>query len=149
MADIPFNISLGKVAYYCGLPAANDALILVPLETSGIVADATMRDYDTLAAILAGSTNEQTTMGRKTITASVTAVVDDVNNRVDEDFPDQTYTSASGAAISAMLVCYDPDTTGGSDSDIIPLSKHDFVATPSGTNIIVEVAALGFYRDQG
>jgi hypothetical protein len=148
MADIPFNISLGKVAYYASLPATNDALILVPLETSGLVSDATMRDYDTLAAILAGATNEQTTMGRKTIT-SVTVTVDDTNDRVESDFADQTYTAASGNAISAFLVCYDPDTTTGTDSTVIPLSKHDFVATPNGVDdIIVQVATLGFYRDQ-
>jgi hypothetical protein len=146
MADIPFNISLGKVAYYCTLPAASDSLILVPLETSGLVSDATMRDYDTLSAILAGATNEQTTMGRKTLT-TVTSTVDDTNDRVDEDFDDVTYTLASGNAISAFVVCYVP-TSGAADSAIIPLSKHDFVTTPSGVDIIVQVANLGFYRDQ-
>lgn len=146
MADIPFNISLGRVGYYATLPAASDSLILVPLETTGLVSDATMRDYDTLAAVLAGATNEQTTMGRKTLTG-VTASVDDANDRVDEDFDDVTYTAASGNAISAFLVCYVP-TSGAADSAIIPLSKHDFVVTPSGVDIIVQVATLGFYRDQ-
>lgn len=148
MADIPFNISLGKVAYYCGLPAANDALILVPLESSGLVSDDVMRDYDTLAAILAGASNEQTTMGRKTLTG-VSVVVDDSNDRVDENFTDPTYVAPSGNAIGAFVVCYDPDTTGGTDADLIPLSKHDFSATPNGVDdIVVDVANGGFYRDQ-
>lgn len=148
MGDIPFNISLGKVAYYCGLPAANDALILVPLETSGLVSDTIMRDYDTLSAILAGASNEQTTMGRKTL-SGVTAVVDDTNDRVDEDFTDPTWTTPGGNPISALIVCYDPDTTGGTDADLVPLSKHDFVKTPNGVDdIVANVATLGFYRDQ-
>lgn len=146
MANFVFNIAKGKVGYYATLPAANDALILVPIETTGIVSDATMIDYDDLAALLAGASNEQTTMGRKTVTASVTSTVDDTNDRLDADFPDQTWTAATGNAISAVIVCYDPDTTGGTDADIIPLTKHDFVATPDGSDIVAQVAAAGFYR---
>ena len=67
MADIVFNIAKGKVGYYASLPAASDALIVVPIEATGIVADATMADYDTLSDLLAGASNEQTTMGRKTV----------------------------------------------------------------------------------
>lgn len=145
MADIVFNIAKGKVAYLAGLPAASDALIIVPLETSGIVADATMIDYDDLAAVLAGATNEQSTMGRKTA-ASVTVTVDDTNDRVDVDMADVTWTAATGNAISALLVCYDGDTGTGTDSAIIPLVKLDCVMTPDGSDFTAVVAAAGFYR---
>lgn len=145
MADIVFNIAKGKAGYYATLPAANDALIAVPIETTGIVADATMRDYDDLATLLAGASNEQSTMGRKTL-ASVTSTVDDANDRLDADFADVTWTAATGNAISAVIICYDPDTTGGTDSSIIPLTKHDFVVTPDGSDIVLQVAAAGFYR---
>lgn len=145
MADIVFNIAKGKVAYLAGLPAASDALIIVPLETSGIVADATMIDYDDLAAVLAGATNEQSTMGRKT-GASVTVTVDDTNDRVDVDMADVTWTAATGNAISALLVCYDGDTGAGTDANIIPLVKLDCVMTPDGSDFTAVVAAAGFYR---
>lgn len=145
MADIVFNIAKGKVAYLAGLPAASDALIIVPLETSGIVADATMIDYDDLAAVLAGATNEQSTMGRKTA-ASVTVTVDDTNDRVDVDMADVTWTAATGNAISALLVCYDGDTGTGTDSAIIPLVKLDCVMTPDGSDFTAVVATAGFYR---
>jgi hypothetical protein len=130
MANIVFNIALGEVKNYCELgEGANDALIVVPIETTGIESDATLRDYDTLSALLAAANNEQTTLGRKTIT-SATVTVDDTNNRLDIDIADQTWTASAGNAISALLVCYDPDTTGGDDTTVVPLTKHDFVATP-------------------
>lgn len=144
MADTVFNIAKGRVNSYVALAGTgNAALILVPIETTGIESDATLQDYDDLATLLAASNNEQTTMGRKTIT-SATVTPDDTNNRNDADFADQTYTGATGNPISAFLVCYDPDTTTGTDGSIIPLTKHDFVATPDGTNIVVGVAT--FFR---
>ncbi len=147
MADVAFNISKGKAAYYAGLPAANDALIAVPIETSGIVSDATMIDYDDLATLLAGASNEQTSnMTRKTL-ASVTVTTDDTNNWNIIDCADITWTAATGNAISALVVCYDPDTTGGSDSDLIPIAKLDCVVTPAGGDITYVVASGGFYKD--
>lgn len=145
MADFVFNIALGRAAYYGTLPAASDALIIVPIETSGIEADGTLRDYDDLATLLAAANNEQSTMGRKTV-SSVTVTVDDTNNRVDLDIADQTWTAATGNAISAILVCYDPDTGAGTDSSIIPLTKHDATVTPDGSDITLSIAASGFYR---
>lgn len=146
MADQVFNISKGRIAYYCTLPAANDALIVVPIETTGLEADDTLNNYDDLAALLAAANNEQSTMGRKTVTASVTVTVDDTNNRVDIDMPDLTWTAATGNAISKLLICYDPDTTGGTDSSIIPLSHHDFVITPDGSDVLAQINASGFAR---
>lgn len=145
MADFVFNISKGKLAYYAGLPAAADALIMVPVESSGLETDSTLKDYDDLSTLLAGSTNEQTTAGRKTI-SSVTVTVDDTNDRVDMDFADQTWTGLTGNAIGAVLVCYDNDTGAGTDSNIVPMTKHDFAITPDGSDVTLVVAAAGFAR---
>ncbi len=145
MADIVFNVSKGRLAYYASLPATNDALKLVPIETSGIVSDATMRDYTTLDAILAGASNEQTTIGRKTL-ASVSVTVDQSNDRVDLDAADVTYTAATGNAISAVVVVYDPDTTSPVDANMIPLVKLDCVATPDGSDLLIQFNAAGFAR---
>ncbi|MEU2075435.1 hypothetical protein [Streptomyces sp. NPDC013489] len=143
MGNIVFTQALGRVASLAALPAANDALIAVPLEATGLVSDATMRDYDDLASILAGATNEQATMGRKTL-ASVTVTVDDTLDRVAVDCADVTWTAASGNAVGAIVICYDPDTTGGTDSDLVPLTKHDVALTPDGNNFVLSVA--DFYR---
>jgi hypothetical protein len=145
MSDFTFNVALGKVAYYAGLPATNDALVLVPLETTGLESDALLKDYDTLSALLAGASNEQTTMGRKTL-ASVTVTVDDTNDRVDVDCADVTWTAATGNAVSAVVVCYDPDTTTGTDADLIPLTKHDWSFTPAGADQTLQVPTTGFFR---
>ncbi len=140
MANITFNIALGRVASLAALTGgANDALIMVPLESSGLVADSTMRDYDTLSDLLAGASNEQTTAGRKTL-ASVTVTVNDTDNRVDIDAADVTWTAPTGNAIGALVICYDPDTTGGTDADLIPLTKHDVTWTPDGNNFTLTVA---------
>lgn len=142
MANIVFNIAKGAVAAYYdrvkGNDPANSAIILVPIETSGLEADSTLIDVDTLAALIAGTTNEQTTMGRKTLTDAELAAIpapDDGNDRNDRSLPTVTWSAASGNAISKIAVCYDPDTTGGTDADIIPLTMFDFAQTPSGSDI--------------
>lgn len=143
MANLVFNISLGRVATLAALPAANDALIAVPIETTGLVTDSVIRDYDDLAALLAGASNEQTTMGRKTLTG-VTVTVDDTNDRVAADAADIVWTGATGNPVSAIVICYDPDTTTGTDADLIPLTKHDWVITPDSSDVTATVA--DFYR---
>lgn len=142
MANIVFNIAKGRVKELYNRVKSNDpansALIIVPIETSGLESDATLIDKDDLAAVLSGATNEQSTMGRKTLTDSDLAALsapDDTNDRNECDLPTVTWTAASGNAISKLLVCYDSDTTGGADSAIIPLTMFDFAQTPSGADI--------------
>ena len=142
MANIVFNIAKGRVVELYNRVKSNDptnsALILVPIETSGLESDATLIDVDTLTALLAGTTNEQTTMGRKTLTDADLAALpapDDTNDRYEVSLPTVTWTAASGNAISQIAVCYDGDTTGGTDANIIPLTMFDFVQSPSGADI--------------
>lgn len=146
MADVVANIALGRVVHYCTLPAAADALIVIPLETAGLVADATLKDYDDVAAMLAGATNEQTTIGRKNISASVTVTIDDVSEWVDVDIPDQTWTGAAGNPVSKLCVAYDADTGAGTDANVVPLTYHDFVVTPDGSDLTAQIAVAGFFR---
>jgi len=145
MANLVFNIAKGKVAHLASLPATNDALIAVVIEASGVVSDATMRDYDDLATLLAGASNEQTTMGRKTL-ASVTVTVNDTDDRVEVDAADITWTAASGNAVACVVICYDPDTTGGTDGDLVPLVKLDMAVTPGGGDVVLAFGAGGFYQ---
>jgi hypothetical protein len=55
MANIVFNIAKGRIVEFYnrvkGDDPANSALILVPIETSGLEADATLIDKDDLAAV--------------------------------------------------------------------------------------------------
>ncbi|MGW4076056.1 hypothetical protein ACWELB_21505 [Streptomyces asiaticus] len=139
MANITLNVALGRVAYYASLPATNDGLVLIALESSGLETDAVLRDKDTFADIVAGTTNEQTTVGRKPL-SGVTVTVDDTNDRVAIDAADVTWTAPTGNAVGAVVICYDPDTTSGTDADLIPLTKHDLAWTPDGNNFSLTIA---------
>ena len=142
MANIVFNIAKGRVVELYNRVENNDpanaALILVPHQTTGLESDATLIDKDDLAAVLSGTTDEQTTMGRKVLTDSDLVALpapDDTNDRYDISLPTVTWTAASGNAISKIAVCYDSDTTSGTDANIIPLTMFDFAQTPSGADI--------------
>lgn len=142
MANIVFNIAKGRVVELYNRVKSNDpansALILIPIETTGLEADATLIDVDTVTALLAGTTNEQSTMGRKTLTDADLAALpapDDANDRYDIALPTVTWTAASGNAISKMVVAYDADTTGGTDADLVPMTMFDAVATPDGNDL--------------
>lgn len=155
MADGVFNIAKGKVNEYHdrvdGNDPANSALVVVLL--SAAEADGTLEDYDTLAAVLAGANTEATftNYARKVLTdTDITAsVVDDTNNRREADIPDQTWSSAGGASnntLVKMLICYDNDTTAGTDTNIIPLCHYDFSATTNGGDLTAQINAAGYFR---
>jgi hypothetical protein len=141
MANFVFNTALGRTGYLAGLPAASDALVAIPLAAAGLEADSVLRDKNTLADIVSGTTNEQTDLGRQTLT-SVTATVDDTNDRLAVDCADITWPDTTGAAIAAIVICYDPDTTTGTDADLVPLFKFDVPMTPDGTDFTAVVNDL-------
>jgi hypothetical protein len=143
MANFVFNIAKGRVVEYYNRVENNDpstsALIVMPIETSGLETQANLEDSDNFTEVIDGTTNEQTTMGRKTLTDVELAALpapDDVNNRYSLDLPDVTWTAATGNAISALVIGYDDNTGTGTDANIIPLTYHDFIVTPSGTDIV-------------
>lgn len=154
MASFTFNISLGEVkARYAAVKGnnpANSALVLVAIN-AGAATDATMRDYDTLAALLGDADVAEVTnsgYARKVLTDADLAAVpapDDTNNRIELSLPAQTWSSiGAGTGWTDLVVCYDPDTTTGTDADLIPLTLSDFVKTPDGGDI--PMAAGVFYR---
>lgn len=157
MANEIFNIAKGRfVELYNRVDTndpANSALIILLLATTGLEADSVIRDFDTISALVAGTTNEatNTNYARKVLTdASISAFApDDANDRTDVDIPDQTWTGLANdgtGAISKFIVAYDNDTTGGDDTNIVPISHHDFAITPDGSDVTAQIAAAGFAR---
>jgi len=155
MADFVFNIAKGRVTEFHNRVDTNDpansVLVVVALDTTGLESDATLRDKDTLADLVSGTTNEATngSYARVIITDAGLALPapDDANDRYDLTLANIDIGSpAAGNAWSKLVICYDPDSTGGADSAIIPLTCHDFVVTPDGSNIIAVVPAAGYYR---
>jgi hypothetical protein len=153
MANFVFNIAKGRVVEYYNRAESNDpansALILVPLSASGTEAQG--QDLDDLAAVEADANFAERTTGgwvRKTLESVQLAALpapDDVNNRYGVQVPAVTWTTpAAGNNTTGLLVCYDPDTTGGADSAIIPLTHHDFVVTTDGNDVVLNVG--DFFR---
>lgn len=153
MADLVFNIAKGRVAELYNRVDTNDpvnsVLVVVPVDV-GAVTDATLRDFSTLAAVLAGGVTERTTGGwsRKVLDDTVLAAfaADNTNDRVDVDIPDQTWTAVSAGAVTDLIVCYDNDSTSGTDASLVPLTLHDFAVTPDGSDVTAVIAASGFFR---
>lgn len=153
MADFVFNIAKGRVAQLAknvddGNPA-NSRLVMIVFNSAAT--DAVLRDLDTVAAIEADANTAEvgnTNYARKVLgAADVTITVDDTNDRVDIDITDQTWTAvAAGTAWTDVCIAYDADNTAGTDSDLIPLTWHDFSVTPDGSDITAVINAAGFYR---
>jgi hypothetical protein len=151
VANFSFNVALGReVEFYSrvdGNDPANSAFTLVVLANAGLESDDLLRDYDTLAALLAGASSEVTNTGygaRKEITDAQLAayVVDDTLDQITLQFPSQTYTTIGvGDLWRKLLICYDSDTTGGTDANIIPVKAFDMLidgaaVIPNGNNIL-------------
>ena len=111
-------------------------------------------DYDDLSTLLAAAGNTEanfTNYARKILTdTEVTVPVpDDTNNWQASDIADQVWSNAGGTTdntLTKLLICYDPDTTTGTDSDLIPLTYHDFAITTNGATLTGEINANGFHR---
>jgi hypothetical protein len=160
MANIVFNVAKGAVAELArrvdGNDPTNSAFIQVLLTT--VEADATLRDYDTLSAILTaggGTANVEATFtnyARNVLDQDDIAAptVDDTNDRVDVDVPDWVIATAGNGtnnSLVKLLICYDSDTTGGTDANIIPLTAHDISVTTNGQQLTVApVTAQVFFR---
>lgn len=152
MPGFQFNVTLGREVELFNRVKLNDpansAFIMLAIAVTGLEADATLREYDTVAAILAASNNEVTngSYARKTLTdADLTAyTVDDTNNLILLTLPVQTFaTVASGDSWGKIIVAFDPDTTAGTDTTLVPVSAHDATyqnayIVPNGTNIVVD-----------
>ena len=141
MADFVFNIAKGAVAEKIR-DDDNDVLVLL---VTVMEADSAAKDHDNVDAFLAAAgTTEKSDGGyaRKTaITGVIT--VDDTNDRVDVDIPDQTWSSLTATAITDLIVAYEE---AAADTTRIPLTAHDFAVTPDGSDVTAQFNASGFYR---
>jgi hypothetical protein len=155
MADLIFNISKGRVAELVNRVNLNDpanSVVLVAVWNAGAMTDATVRDYTTHAAVEADANAAEVTntgYARKSLsdTGGMTVTTDQTNDRVDVDMPDQTWTAvAAGSAWTDLSTSYDNDSTAGTDANLVPMTWHDFVVTPDGSDIVAQVATAGFFR---
>lgn len=149
MANHVFNIAKGAFVEKIRDNSSNILVLLLKQAQ----ADATLNDKATLAELLDGVNNLEcnaTNYVRKTgITGTIT--VDNANDRVDVDIPDQTWTSLGGATnntiVKLVIAFEEPGAT--SDAQRIPLTHHDFNVTTDGSDVTAVIAATGFARAQG
>jgi len=156
VANFVFNTSKGRAAEFYNRVDTNDPaaaeLVVMLLASTGIETDAVLRDKDTFADVVSGTTNEATNTGyaKKVLTDVELAAFapDDGADVVNLDIPDQTWVAVANdgtGAIGDLDIGYDP-VGSQTMADIIPMTQHDFVVTPDGSDITAQIAAAGFFQ---
>lgn len=150
MASITANVAKGRaVEFYDRVNAndpANSALIMGVLVEGGDSL-ATLQDYDTIAAVLAGPSTEAAVAGyaRKTLTDTNLSnwSPSDTLDRVLLTLPQQTFNPDTGETWDILFVAYDSDTTAGTDANLIPITFHEMrisgtaIPTITGSPVVV------------
>jgi len=155
MTDTTFNIAKGRVVGWYERVKNNDpanaAFVIVLLKASE--ADVTLKDYDDLAAVLGAAGNTEadfTNYARKTLTDADIAALPSPNDTSDAyelTWPDLSYTAAGGAlnnTMTKLLLCYDSDTTAGTDASIIPVGAFDYTAVTDGSDLTIQFPAAAY-----
>lgn len=144
MANGVFNISKGRAVEKIADAATNVGVMLLKANES----ESTLIDRTDLADLIAQAGNTEadfTNYARKTgLTGTIT--VDNTNDLVDVDFPDQTWTSAGGASNNTLTKAVVYYEEAAADASRIPMTHHDFAATTDGTDLNLQVSANGFLR---
>lgn len=150
MSSIVSNVAKGRVVELVSRVKLQDpldsVLIVVPLEEDGIEPDEILRDRDTLAALLSGTTREQLVMGRRTITdAALTKTLkpDHAFSRFEAALPPVRWNQAAGNPIAKMAICYSPNIASN-DAEVVPMVMLDVSIAPDGKNGIELVGGVFF-----
>lgn len=153
MGNFSFNQAKGRTVEFHNRVNDNDpvnsALILLVLAETGLESDDVLKDYDTVAAILAGTSNEVTNTGYARITLIDTALsaptVDDAADTVTLTFATQTTASiTAGDSWRKLIIAYDSDTTAGTDANLVPMYGYDLLinsaaVVPVGAAIVISL----------
>lgn len=143
-----FNIALGKAAYYADelLTGAAD-LVAVALTDGTTIVDDTLREFDTLAAVLAVYDESAAVSYARVDLTTVVVTPDDTNNRQDADADDIDWGDIeAGEVWEKVLICFVPDNGTPVDANTIPLTYHAVNITTNGGNVTTQVA--NFFRAQ-
>lgn len=153
MAALSFNVSLGREAEFYNRVLYQDPVdcgfVLVVLANAGIESDITLKQYDTLADILANN-DEVTNTDYERIYLLYYDLdpytVDDATGSLTLPFPTVTFPSVDAGDLWRKLVIgYDENafaTSSPVDSEIIPVTMHDLfingvAVSPNGNDIII------------
>jgi hypothetical protein len=163
MSDFCFNVAKGRGAQWVdeirqtsqfSNAGYNTAQLQVSLWRRGAAVDDTLNNYDDVAALEGDANAAELVVGtnanyaRKTLsTTTPTVTIDDTNNWVDVDFPDQTWVAlgAGGTAITDLLVHFKA-ASGTTDANSRPWTFHAFSVTADGSDVTAVLPVGGFFR---
>lgn len=133
--DFVFNIARGTIRSRIAAGQTFQALLL---RTTNLEADATLRDYDTVTALLAGTSDECSagSYARVALTG-LGASVTDASDIAEADSADIAWGALTGGQTVAKVVIY-------STTDDVPLTAHSYDETCDGTALTSTVA--NFWR---
>ena len=147
-----FNVSLGREVELYERVRTNDpanAVLVMAVLAAPTELQQVMRTYDTLAALLAANP-EVTNAGYSRVILDDTDLaaytVDDTLHQIELALPVQTFGSpnvAAGDIWDFIVIAYDPDSTGGTDADIVPIAGYELringvAVVPNGSPIAVD-----------
>jgi hypothetical protein len=160
MANYQYNVSYGRErTFYDNVnnsTPANAGFLWVALVVNRpTITDDTLRDFDTLSALLADANVAEATntnYARKIVTDAdlAASAVDDTNNRMDLDIPNPLWDPgpAAGDDWTDLSLFYCPDVTAIVDADCIPFTNHNFPWEANGSPVEGNVNVAGFFRMQ-
>jgi hypothetical protein len=159
--DLPCRTGILGGAYFGGLPAANDGLVLVLLQKLGQAnntqsGDIALQGYLTLYDMLNNGGNVECTAAnytRKQITSGATVVWTGGNSaRFDCYFPAQTLLNLGNPQqlqqVQKLVICYWPNVGFGGDAAIQPLAHADYFHACDGTSFALDMPQ-GYLRPSG
>lgn len=154
MADVLFNIAKGRMNEFAFRVDNSDPTnaVFVWLATVDTATDDTARGYDTVALYLGDANVAEATNGSyarviQDDTDTGAPAPDDGNDWFAYDLPDIDWgTPAAGDDWTHVVVGYDSDSTGGDDTNVVPIARYEFSVSPDGSNLTTQVNANGVWR---
>lgn len=137
----------GRFIQWSTVSAGSDAILVILLQASGLVADATLKNYATLSALFAGGNLEATftNYSRKVFTSGLTITVSTGASTATLSMANYTWSASGGAlnnTLGKLITAYRP-TPSSTDAQCVPMTYHDCTATTTGSDLLVSIAGTG------
>lgn len=148
MTSIINTNALGRFAEKCSLPLGTDGILVIPLQSTGLPSDTTLRNCLNLGAVFSAGAVEVnfTNYGaRRVLTAAdITITTNTSTFLVNVALATQNWAAAGGAVnntITKIVIAYRP-TSGTADSGCLVLATQDYSATTGGGALTITPGIL-------
>lgn len=152
MASLPLinTYAKGRFIEKCMLPLGTDHILVIPLQSTSIPSDTTLRNCANLAAVFTAGALEATFSNYSRIALASSAITITTNTSTPfsqvASFATQVWTAAGGAVnntFNAIVLAYQP-TTGTADSGCLVLATLSYAGTTTAGAL---TAVLGTLTD--